>query len=236
MSSQDEYTSVFIYSADWTHAAALQNLIWSNKTAGNCVLLQQLGISELRDYTGPPPNIIILDVSPGRYVALILAFRKRFPQALIICTQNYFLYSDRMVAEYFGGMMLKEYNALISGYPNTGITDHITSSLFSAAHSPIRTFCTSVPVQVVLGSLENWIRRRLAEIIPSTRTRVVSLDWLAKGISLRETARQLKRSEKVMYHYRGVMMQTLGIRHCSRDFIPSLTVEAGPASWKDYGK
>ncbi|WP_213131804.1 hypothetical protein [Citrobacter sp. FP75] len=236
MSSKDKCTPVFIYSADWTHATALQNLIRGKKTTERYILLSQLTISDLCSYVGPPPHVIILDVPPGRYVALILAFRKIFPQALMICTQQYFLYSDRMVAEYFGAMLLKEYDALISGYPNVGIAEHITSSLFSAAHPPIRPFCASVPPQVVLGSLEIWIRRRLSGVIPSSRTRAITLDWLARGISLRETAKQLKRSEKVMYHYRRLMMQALGIRHCSRDFIHSLTVKAGPTSWKDHDR
>lgn len=236
MSSKDICTPVFIYSADWTHAAALQNLIRGKNTTDNYILLPKLTISDLCNHTGPPPHIIILDVPPGRYVALILALRKNFPQALMICTQHYFLFSDRMVAEYFGGMLLKEHDALISGYPNIGIAEHLTSSLFSAAYPQLRSFCASVPPQVVLGSLENWIRRRLSGVMPSSRTRAITLDWLAKGISLRETAKQLKRSEKVMYHYRWLMMQALGIRHCSRDFILSLTVKAGPTNWKDQDK
>ncbi|MCO5780790.1 hypothetical protein [Citrobacter meridianamericanus] len=236
MSSKDKCTRFFIYSADWTHAAALQNLISGKKTPDNYISLPQLTISELCEYTGPPPHIIILDVPPGRYVALILALRKSFPQAQMICTQHYFLYSDRMVAEYFGGILLKEYDALISGYPNIGIAEHLTSPIFSAAYPRLRFFCSSVPPQVVLGSLEKWIRRRLSEVIPSSRTRTITLDWLARGISLRETAKQLKRSEKVMYHYRWMMMQALGIRHCSRDFIHSLTVNAGPTNWKKPDK
>lgn len=236
MSGTDVCTSVFIYSADWTHTAALQNLIRGKKTTEHYTLLPQLTISELCNYSGLPPHVIILDVPPGRYVALLLALRKNFPQALIICTQQYFLYSDRMVAEYFGGMLLKEYDALISGHPNIGIAEHLTSSLFSAAYPPLRSFCASVPPQVVLGSLEIWIKRRLSGVMPSSRTRAITLDWLARGISLRETAKQLKRSEKVMYHYRRLMMQALGIRHCSKDFIHSFTVKAGPTNWKDQDR
>ncbi|MEG2398560.1 MAG: hypothetical protein RSA95_00390 [Citrobacter sp.] len=231
MSEKEKYETVLIYSPDWTHGVALKNLFISGDDGAHYILRTDTSAAGVFGSDGFFPDLIILDMSPRDSVASIIFLRRQYPDVKLIFTRQYFLYSDRMVAEYFGGIWLKEYDALMAGYPDTGVMEHITSPLFSGPQPPVRILSDTVTIQVVLGSLEQWMRRRLAGVISSPRTREVSLDWLIRGVSLRETAQVLRRSEKVMYHYRWRMMQALGICHYSRDFIPSLTVAAGPTGW-----
>ncbi|HII3146303.1 TPA: hypothetical protein ACY3HI_004754 [Citrobacter braakii] len=231
MTEKGKYETVLIYSPDWTHGVALEKLFLSGGQGVDYIFRINMSVADVFGSDGLFSNLIILDMSPRDSVALIVFLRRQCPDVKLLFTRQYFLYSDRMVAEYFGGIWLKEYDALMAGYPDTGIMEHITSPLFSGPWSPVRILSDTVTIQVVLGSLEQWIRRRLPDVISSPRIREVSLDWLIRGVSLRETARVLRRSEKVMYHYRWQMMRGLGIRHYSRDFIPSLTVAAGPTGW-----
>lgn len=223
--------TVLIYSPDWTRGIALRGLFIPDNNGVKFIFRSEMSVVGLCVNNHPPPGVIILDMPPRDSVSLIISLRRKYPDVNLVFTRQFFLYSDRMVAEYFGGIWLKEYDALMAGYPDVGVMEHIASPLFAAAIPPVRELSDTVTIQVVLGSLEQWIRRRLSGVMSSPRIRSVVLDWLVQGVSLRETARVLSRSEKVMYHYRWLTMQALGIRHCNRDFIPSLTVTAGPTGW-----
>lgn len=218
---------IFIYSEDWIHANALQHIICGTHTDDEFDIEIKDSISTLCTSSFHKPYAIIIDARPSQYVSLILTLRKNFPDTFLICTQRFFLYSDRIVSEYFGGIYLKEYEALMSGYPEVGIADHIASQLFSGAYPPLRHFDDD-NAEDIMKSLNKWLRKRLPELIRSSKVREINLDWLARGVSLRDTARRLRKSDKLVYHYRWLMMKALGINHYSRDYIQSLTVKAWP--------
>lgn len=218
---------IFIYSKDWIHASALKHLFCGKRTDAEFDIMIMESIATLCMPHFQKPYVIIIDVQPSRYVSLIFTLRKNFPDTFLICTQRFFLYSDRMVSEYFGGIFLKEYEALMSGYPEVGIADHIASQLFSGAYPPLRHFDDD-NAEDIMNSLNKWLRKRLPELIRSSKAREINLDWLARGVSLRDTAKHLRKSDKLVYHYRWLMMKALGINHYSRDYIQSLTVKAWP--------
>lgn len=225
---RNEPDTVLIYSPDWTHRKALENLFSQESLNRGLVIKTAATVSDLLADSHSPPALIILDIQPRSATGIILMLRKKYPLVSLIFTGDYFLYSDRMVAEYFGGIWLKQYDALMAGYPVTGVAEHITSSLFAGACPQIRLFSEATTINDVLPLLKMWLSQRLIGVVSSYRMREVVLDWFVRGVSLRETACRLRRSEKVLYHYRSLMMQALGIHHYSRDFIPSLTVTAGP--------
>ena len=223
---------IFIYSEDWIHAIALQHLICGKHTDDEFDIEIKDGISTLCRPSFHKPYAIIIDAKPSQYVSLILTLRKLYPNTFLICTQRFFLYSDRIVSEYFGGIFLKEYDALMSGYPEVSIVDHISSQLFSGAYPPLRHFDEDY-VQDILFSLNKWLRKRLPGLISSSQALEINMKWLIRGISLRDTARHLRKSDKLVYHYRRLMMKALGINHYSRDYIQSLTVKAWPNSHRN---
>lgn len=225
---RNEPDTVLIYSPNWTHRKALENLFSQESLSNGLVIKKAATVSDLLVSSHSPPVLIILDIQPRSAPGIILALRRKYHFVSLIFTGDNFLYSDRMVAEYFGGIWLKQYDALMAGYPETGVVEHITSSLFAGACPPVRIFSDAMTVSDVLPLLNSWLSQRLVGVVSSYRMREVVLDWFVRGVSLRETACRLRRGEKVLYHYRSLVMQALGIHHYSRDFIPSLTVTAGP--------
>lgn len=225
---RNEPDTVLIYSPDWTHRTALENLFSQESLRDGLVIKTAETVSDLLANSHSPPALIILDIQPRSAPGIIMTLRRKYPLVSLIFTGDYFLYSDRIVAEYFGGIWLKQYDALMAGYPATGVMEHMTSSLFAGACPSVRIFSDTTTINDVLPLLDLWLSQRLAGVVSSYRMREVALDWFVRGVSLREVACRLRRSEKVLYHYRCLMMQALGIRHYSRDFIPSLTVTAGP--------
>lgn len=222
-------SGALIYSPNWTHRIALEYLVCMKKervkrTVKSCKSLEQV----LDNKDNYAPEFCVLDMLPRESIATVVSLRKLYSNIKIIFVGNYFLYSDRMVAEYFGGIYLKEYNAVLAGYPDIVIDDHLSSNLFSGAYPPIRTLDKEKSVDGIITSLERWIKDRLTGVMPSPRVREIVLRWLVKGAAPAEVARILGRSDKVMYHYRWLMIRALGIRRGRREFIASLSVAAGP--------
>ncbi|POT57848.1 hypothetical protein C3432_07855 [Citrobacter amalonaticus] len=229
MQKRRRLTGALIYSPNWTHRVALEYLVYDKREQTTQIIKSSDTLTTiLQENESYTPILCVLDMLPRNSVSAILSLRKMYPEIAIVFVGNYFLYSDRMVAEYFGGIYLKEYDAILAGYPDISMNEHIISTLFSGAYPPIRNINKDISVESVLASLECWIKDRLTGVMPSPRVREIVLKWLVKGASPAEVARILGRSDKVMYHYRWLMIRALGIRKGGREFIASLSVAAGP--------
>ncbi|MCO5784684.1 hypothetical protein [Citrobacter meridianamericanus] len=91
-------------------------------------------------------------------------------------------------------------------------------------------YCTGKPdMEQMLHLMRRWLAQRLQSKVASQQAVNIILYWLEVGGSVREMGERISRSEKLVYHYRWQIMQALGIRNTALEFIPSVTVNAGPA-------
>lgn len=226
---------VLIYSSVWPISQALVSLCCSNefnrhlsKGAGVVAVSNTKDI--LSEINEVKPGILVLDISLRDNCGLISIIRHYYSSLPIVVVQSHFLFSDRVVAEYFGHIWLKEYDALLAGYPTLSLQDHLSHSGFAGTSCGGSSGYHSDPhngndPENLLREMTTRLRLRLYDLMKSPRLCEVVMDWLAAGVAPAEVGRSLSRGSKVIYHYRGQVMRTLNIHRGIRDFIPSVTVK-----------
>lgn len=222
-----------MYSENWVHQTALEYICRNESRTLHFYPHQR--ISGFSDKSMPVPGIVVLDISPRNGVAFILKLRKTWPGVYIFFTQQRFLFSDQVVADYFGGIWLKEYDALMAGLPGSGFSHTLISPVFSGVCTPIRRMNDRYREGKIMQELNLFLHHRLSSVI-SCRGADLVLRWLIRNIPLSEICRLTGLKEKTLYHYRELTMKRLGIKHFARDFIASLTVSNGTFpvfSWLD---
>ncbi|EAA2948310.1 DNA-binding response regulator [Salmonella enterica] len=221
-----------VYSPEWVKSTALKYLS-GHSDAGNifCVKVAD-GIdgifSLLNENT---PDVLILDIPVRDYVSLLCHIRRRYPALPVIITQSRILFSDRAVASWFGNIWLREYDSLMTGYPDTLISDCVTDPQFAGVNcsAACATGCQGGMSDIqILGCMERWLCALLTERMESGRCARMVTEWLSRGLSPREVGERLRCSEKLVYHYRWKVIRALGITGHPRDFIPSLSLKTGP--------
>ncbi|EJS8541055.1 hypothetical protein NWH84_004405 [Salmonella enterica] len=174
------------------------------------------------------PECIILDISPRDSVSLIYMIRIHFPAVPVIFIQKYFLFSDRIISEYFGHIFLYEYDAVLCAYPDFTPLALFRQEMFSGTHCSGGVFLhnrySGMTDMSLRQHINNYLRHRLAELVTSDRIRDVIMNWLVCGLSVAETGKCAQISDKVVYLYRRQVMSIMGIRKFSRDFIRSLKI------------
>lgn len=221
--------SVMVYSYDWTHYVALTSLCQSIQSG--CVISNACdGAEFLNKAAASQPALIILDLSPRNSVALILTLRRQCPNTVFVVTQAAFLFSDAMVAEYFKGMVLKRYDALLEMPPSLLFAEyqHLACVLREEKSPTVQRYHQGL--SAVLFAIKQLMYSRFSQMMASQRGQEVVLGWLVKGIDPITVGRRLGCSSKVIYHYRLMAMKVLGIQNRTRDFIASLEVTSGPTS------
>lgn len=222
-------STVLIYSPLWPVATALIGLCHNSKGHKCHVVMGEADI--LPEAIRIKPDILVVDISPRIICGMLNVFRHYFPTVPVIITQSRFLFSDRVVAEYFGHIWLKEYDALLAGYPETDLPEHILSDALAGVECG-RLHCLGEYLRLsqLRDALTCQIRRRLFAVTRSQRLCEVVMDWLVKGNSPAEVSRSIARSTKLVYYYRSCVIRELNIRNQAMDFIPSLTMEITPGS------
>lgn len=223
--------SVMVYSYDWTHYVALTSLCQSIQSG--CVISDACDGDEfLNKAAASQPALIILDLSPRNSVALILTLRRQCPNTVFVVTQAAFLFSDAMVAEYFKGMVLKRYDALLEMPPSLLFAEyqHLACVLREEKSPTVLFQRYHQGLSAVLLAIKQLMYSRFSQMMASPRGQEVVLGWLVKGIDPITVGRRLGCSSKVIYHYRLMAMKVLGIQNRTRDFIASLEVTSGPTS------
>lgn len=222
-------TSILIYSPAWPVNEALVCLCKANHKN---VKVNIVSIFEKEDVFRElmfwQPDILVMDMVLRENCGLMVAIRERYPSIPIIITQSRFLFSDKIVAEYFSHVWLKEYNALVCGYPTVLLQEHLTETQLSGTENggnPMSRRCSLAKSSMtdVMYQINSLIHSRLFDLAGSPRLCEVVLEWLVRGIPAAEVSISLNCSKNVIYHYRWRVMKLLGIHNFSRDFIPSLT-------------
>ncbi|EOC4156619.1 TPA: hypothetical protein ACTYN4_001878 [Enterobacter hormaechei] len=161
-----------------------------------------------------------MDIAPRVSANFINHIRVRHPDLPIVVVQDSFLYSDRIVAEYFGFTILKEYQALLEAFPHRSVDILFNSVEFAGAYyysAQCKGGCSASE------DVNQWLKIRIQQIVSSPKALDITFNWLVHGVSPRCVARQLNISDKVIYSYRNKIMNVLAITK-TRDFIPSLSV------------
>lgn len=225
--------SVMIYSNDWTHHGALSALYQSTGSVFAIVSSPRDINAFLNKVIESQPSLAVLDISPRNSVSIILMLRQQCPNTALILTQETFLFSDCMVAEYFDGVLLKTYDTVMDASYSLLIAEsrHFICAL-RERNSAISVFSqrNSQSISTVLMDITQLMYTRFSQMIASPRAQQVVLGWLVRGVSPIAVGKQLGCGSKVIYHYRSMAMRVLGVRHCTRDFIASLKVTAGPVT------
>lgn len=228
--------SVLIYSPTWTIRKALYHLCCYDNdecyTPKNMHVTEALHPDEiLLKINEMKPDVLVLDIPLRVNCGLLSIIRYSYPSLPVMIVQPHFLFSDHVVAAYFGHIWLKEYDALMAVYPAMLLQEHLSHPGLAGAEcgggSDYRLVSWGVDntEEDVHRKLALWLRLRLHDLLKSPRLCEVVIDWLAEGVSPAEIGTSLSRSAKVVYHYRGRVMRALNITRRARDFIPSVTVK-----------
>lgn len=217
---------VYIYSASYFMQVALGHICApENKNKVNYIVnVGDVNISADEDSA----DYIIMDMPPRLAVPWVYNIRCQYPALPIIFTQRSFLFSDRIVAEYFGSLWLLGYDAALSAYPLETplalIADNAFSGPYCAGVMRDQGAIASISEGSLKERLNALLRARLTGVISSSRIREVVMDWLVQGFTPGETSRQIKISDKVVYTYRRIAMKAIGAGSITRDFISSLKI------------
>ncbi|WP_146749048.1 hypothetical protein [Enterobacter sp. 148H3] len=226
---------VLIYSPCWPIANALERMSLNDSINADLLCVVRELESVFNEILSFLPGLLIMDISLRDNCGLINSIRLQLPELPIIIVGYRYLFSDRVVAEYYGGILLKEYDALLAGYPVYKIQHHLTEVCFSGNYNGRGSCKLSNNPTTLIQELEGQLRKRLFDLTRSPRLCEVSMDWLIKGRSSVQMYKGLISNQKLIYHYRSKTMRYLKIRHYSRDFIRCLTVRIGTLDYFQKG-
>lgn len=224
-----------VYSSEWAKLAALKSLCGYSGVMDNIYVETVSDVwvlfSRLNETHSDAPDVIVLDIPARDYIGLLCYIRRLYPTLAVIVIQSRILFSDRVVATWFGNIWLREYESLMAGYPDLLINACVTDSRFADANCSAA--CASecprgASDAQVLGGVERWLCGRLTEKTGSARCAHVVTEWLSRGVSPQEAGERLQRSDKLVYNYRWQVIRALNITGHPRDFFPSLSLKVGP--------
>lgn len=228
--------SVLVYSPVWSVRLALCHLCYSDSSDSYITRDAQVAevfyldeiLSKIKEMK---PDVLVLDISLRVNCGLVNQLRHYYPSLPVVVTQREFLFSDRIVAEFFGHIWLKEYDALLAAYPAMSLQEHLSHPGLAGAECGgggdyrLVSWGVDNTEEDVQRKLVFWLRRRLHDLLKSPRLCEVVIDWLAEGISPANVGASLSCSAKLVYHYRWQVVRALSINRGIRDFIPSVTVK-----------
>ncbi|EPE2305196.1 hypothetical protein ACSG67_004490 [Salmonella enterica subsp. enterica serovar Muenchen] len=175
------------------------------------------------------PEYIVLDIQARDNAFLLCAIRRKFPILPIIITQHRHLFSDYIVASWFGNIWLREHDTLMDATEYTP-TDCVNRSCFAGTENSAACgrYCKgSNDNLLMIQSLQRWLGQRLQIRLSSRQGTNIILNWLEKGGTPAEVGKRFNRTEKLVYHYRQLVKQELGLKHTLKEFIPSISVKGG---------
>lgn len=237
MNKKSSTLKVVVHSKNWTHQVAIEYMYLAITQASEFIKNKYEIDAFLRNAIETQPNLIIIDEAPRNTVSLILTLRQQCPDAVIIFTQEEFLFSDKIVVEYFNGIASKNYDVLMSEAASCLLTEYhcLLSALKDEGNLATDLQWRTQGVSATLQAIKRLMHVRFSHLIGSPRAQEVVFSWLVKGVEPATVGRLLGCSSKVVYHYRSMAMKVLGIQNRTRDFIASLTVTAGPVSYCQLG-
>lgn len=227
--SPEKVRKVVIYSPDFIKCAALEFLQKTNNAY--TVFIERNVVKLLSVILKERPDYIVLDISIHNHIYLLCAIRRQFPTLPLIIARKYHLFSDHIAATWFGNIWLRDYDSLMEGFPVMAPTDCVSDTALSGPESAgaCGLYCTGkLDGSQILSPMRLWLAQRLRSRITSRKAVNIIFNWLEVGGSAQEMGASISRSDKLIYHYRWQIMRELGIRNVVLEFIPSLSVNAGP--------
>lgn len=219
---------VLAYSANHITGAAIKH-ICGTETKDNVNVFFVSDAREIPFYIkDKDPDYIIMDAAPRQFFYLIYTVRRHFQSIPFVCVQERFLFSDYICAEFFGRMVLSDYNSLLSIQPELTPYDFIADDIFAGPffsggviqqlfHFP--ESCLSH--DQLRNEMNAWLRERIKWIIPSDKC-MTFLDSLLNEEPLCTLKARKNISIRQQYYYRTMVMKCINIRSFTRDFIASL--------------
>ncbi|WP_370619540.1 hypothetical protein [Citrobacter meridianamericanus] len=124
-------SSVLVYSPSWPVSQALYSFCQheddNKNTAANADVNVVIHAEDiLHKINEMKPDVLVLDISLRVNCGLMSTLRQNYPSLPVVIVQRRFLFSDRVAAEYFGHIWLKEYDALLAGYPAVLLQEHLS--------------------------------------------------------------------------------------------------------------
>lgn len=150
-------------------------------------------------------SYIVLDVNPVEYSYELYCIRSTFPEIPVIIIQRDFYVLDKIIAQFFGGMWLIEYDAALAVLPSKNLMDFVSDDLFAYANMTLPLYKESL-----IDSLKKWIDIRLAAFISSARDREVLYCMVFNRLSVKEIAEKLKVSNQIIYLCRKRVINSIG--------------------------
>lgn len=144
------------------------------------------------------PKYLLLDIVPRLSANFINHIRLSHPDLPIVVVQNSFLYSDRIVAEYFGFTFLREYQALLDAFPHYTADVLFDSPEFAGPYY-YSTQCKGG--RSASEDINQWLKSRIQCVVSSQKALEITFNWLVHGISPKCVAREANLSDKVIYSY-----------------------------------
>ncbi|ELP5685971.1 hypothetical protein QTT33_005065 [Salmonella enterica] len=223
----DGNRTIIIYSPDFIISTALKYL----QRKSNAYTIKQVYCFEnlFLSICTVKPKYIVLDIPARDNVFLLCAIRRKFPIIPIIITQHHHLFSDYIVASWFGNIWLREHRALMDANEYMP-TDCVDRSCFAGTEntSACGRYCKgSNDSLLMIKALQRWLGQRLEIRLCSRKGTNIILNWLEKGGSPAEVGKRFNRTDKLIYHYRRLVKQELGFNNTLKEFIPSISVKGG---------
>ncbi|EFR2207004.1 hypothetical protein HZM62_004135 [Salmonella enterica] len=166
---------------------------------------------------------IILNVSPRNYIWLLYNIRVTDSYVPIILTEEKFLFSDRVVSEFFGNIIPVELESFLDIPPGKSPLHYLASHEFSGPFFYCIEWAEYKTKNEVVYILQRKLEQRLRYVLNSDRTYEVTITSMRLGFDTKETARLFGLSNKSIYHYRYMVMKKLSIKNYAKEFIQSLT-------------
>ncbi|MCU6173006.1 hypothetical protein [Citrobacter cronae] len=234
---------IVVFSLEWAKAAALQSMC-NSSDEGDVINVQLIdNLHSMNEWLNRSeknvPDMMVLDINARDYVALLCSVRRKYPTLPVVIAQSRILFSDQVVAGWFGNIWLREYDSLMAGYPDVPLSACVTDPRFSGANTS--AICAGackgqVSDTQVIDLARQWLCERLADSLGSERCARVVTEWLAHGITPREAGDRINRSGKLIYYYRSLVIHSLKISGHPGTFIPSLKLKNGPVSGRREGE
>ncbi|EGY1732104.1 hypothetical protein JHS29_004764 [Salmonella enterica] len=174
------------------------------------------------------PEFIIIDAEPRQCLFLLYRLRSRFGYLPVMFTSKTFLFSDRITSEFFGGVLLRDYDSLMNAFPQFSPIDLSCNNAFAgpeyAGSAPVYkvTPDTGISEDTLVQVLNIWLLSRLPGIIPSMTGRAIIMLCVVDDMSVEKIAGIMQISDKSIYYHRSRVMKTLGIKRVRHDLIKSL--------------
>ncbi|ECY4325439.1 hypothetical protein AU954_07770 [Salmonella enterica subsp. enterica serovar Enteritidis] len=173
------------------------------------------------------PDCIIIDAAPRQCLFLLFTLRCRFGCLPVIFTRKTFLFSDRIATEFFGSVLLRDYDALMNAFPQSRLSNLPSNQAFAgpeySGSAPVYKLTPGINISedTLVLILNIWLQFRLLGIISSVTGRKIIMSCLIDGMSVEKMAERMQVSDKSIYYHRSKIMKKFGIRRSSDEFIMS---------------